>query len=80
MKPSITADERGVLLHVTNEAGEGFAIPLSAATITQLGLQLAQAKARLMTPEGKSQVIKALGSLFWQLVGEKEDGSPKPNG
>jgi len=78
MKPSITVDERGILLHVTNEAGEGFAIPLSTQTVVDLGLQLARAKAKLMTPEGKTQVAKALGSLFWQLVGEgKDDGTPK---
>jgi hypothetical protein len=79
MKPTITVDERGIILHVTNEAGEGFAVPLSAETVAQLGLQLARAKAKLMTPEGKSQVAKALGSLFWQLVGDTKeaDGTSK---
>lgn len=78
MKPSITIDERGILLHVTNDAGEGVAVKLDGETITQLGTQLARAKASLMTPEGKKVVGKALASLFWQLAGEKkDDGTPE---
>lgn len=79
MKPSISIDERGVLLHVTNEAGEGVTVPLEPATIQQMGQQLAKAKAALMTPEGKRTVTKALSALFWELVGSEKDkdGTPK---
>lgn len=80
MKPSITVDERGVVLHVTDAAGKGFAVPLSAATVAELGLQLARAKARLMTAEGKSEIAKALGELFGKLTRKgDEDGAPKPD-
>lgn len=72
MKPSVTVDERGVLLHVTNAAGEGFAVPLNGETVSEIGAQLARAKSKLLTPEGKSRVARALSSLFWQLV-EEED-------
>lgn len=80
MKPSIIVDERGVVLQVTNDAGEAVSVPLDSATITQMGQQLARAKAALMTPEGKRTVTKALGALFWELVGSDEDGTPKTKG
>lgn len=85
MKPSISVDERGVLLHLTNEAGEGFAVPLAPSTVQEMGAQLAKAKAAALTPEGKRTIVKALGSLFWQLVAEtpnkdESDGTPKPDG
>lgn len=82
MKPSITVDERGIILHLLNDAGEGVAVPLNASTVADSQAALARAKEKLKTPEGKSQVAKALGSLFWQLVGESkgEDGSAKTDG
>jgi hypothetical protein len=81
MKPSITFDERGFVLHVTNEAGERLAIPLDMETAAQLALQLANVKAALGTPEGRRVVAKGLGGLFWKLAattkGKKEDGTPE---
>lgn len=84
MKPSITVDERGVILHLTNPAGEGFAVELSPSTIVEMGAQLAKAKAAVLTPEGKRTIARALGTLFWQLVEEapneeSEHGAPKPH-
>lgn len=82
-KPSITVDERGVILHLTNDAGEGFAVELSPSTILEMGAQLAKAKAALVTPEGKRTIVKALGSLFQELIKhpkeENEHGSSKPD-
>ncbi len=81
-KPSITVDERGVILHLTNDAGEGFAVELSPSTIVEMGAQLAKAKAALVTPEGKRTIVKALGSLFQELVKtqpKEDDGASKPD-
>lgn len=71
MRPSITVDERGVLLHVLDEAGEGVAVKLDAETIKSLGMQLAAAKAALLTTEGKRLIGKTLTGLFWDLAGVK---------
>lgn len=68
MKPSITIDERGVILHVTNDAGEGIAVPLQADTIDQLARQLIVAQERLLSPEGRSLVARLLGSAFIELM------------
>lgn len=68
MKPSLTVDERGVLLHVTTEQGEGIAIPLNpnelaAATATMLE--------NVLSPEGKRRLMRGLGKLFLELTAPK---------
>lgn len=73
MKPSVTVDERGVVLHVTNDAGEGVAIPLNAELVTET----TKAAARLLSPEGKRRLLRGLGKAFFELLQEpeeKEDG------
>ena len=60
MKPSISIDERGVLLHVTDNEGHGIAVPLNRETVSQLSAQLAAAAALFKGPE-KSQA-------WWRLV------------
>jgi hypothetical protein len=73
MKPSVTVDERGVILHVTNDAGEGVAVPLNAELVTEA----TNAAARLLSPEGKRALARGLGRLFLELLQEpekKDDG------
>lgn len=74
MKPSVTIDERGVILHVTSEGGEGIAVPLSAETVTGLLADLATARVSLMQPKGQKILLRALSAAFLELTkpGEKE--------
>lgn len=61
MKPSVTIDERGVLLHVTDNEGHGVAIPLNGEALAELGAQIALALERLKEPAGRS-------SFFWRIA------------
>ena len=72
MKPTVTIDERGVLLHVTDAAGNGYAIPLEPATVIEMAAALSRAKAALKTPEGRSVLVSALGGLLRELTKPKE--------
>ena len=60
MKPSISIDERGVILHVTGEDGNGVAVPLNQEALEQLGLQCASALEAFRGP-GK-------GKAWWRLA------------
>lgn len=71
MKPSVTVDERGVLLHVTNGAGEGIAVPINAELVGDV----TKAAARLLTPEGKSAALRVVGRVLLELL--KEDDGKK---
>lgn len=72
MKPSLTVDERGFVVHFTNEAGEGVAVPLSAEMVGDVvkGVQ------ECLTPEGKKRVLRGLGALCLELIapGKVDDG------
>jgi len=73
MKPSVTVDERGLVVHLTNEAGEGVAIPVNAELVTDA----TKAAARLLSPEGKRALLRGLGKVFFELLQEpekKDDG------
>jgi hypothetical protein len=76
VKPSVTIDERGVLLHVTTEAGEGVAIPLAAETVVELIGGLTRARVALMQPKGRKIVLRALGAAFLELT-KPGDGNGK---
>ena len=76
MKPSLTVDERGVLLHVTTEQGEGIAIPLDPK---ELAVTAAAALERVLSPEGKRRLVRGLGRLFLELTAPGEsNGSDDP--
>jgi hypothetical protein len=64
VKPSLTVDERGFVVHFTNDAGEGVALPLTAEMVGGVvaGVQ------RCLTPEGKTRVLRGLGALVLELV------------
>lgn len=74
MKPSVTIDERGVILHVTTDAGEGVAIPLEPKTALELAAGLERARARLNSPGGWSTLLRGAGKLLLELAEEKNDG------
>lgn len=72
MKPSLTIDQRGVVLHVTTEAGEGVAVKLDPGTVLELAAGLERARATLKTPEGRSSFLRGLGRLVLDLADQKE--------
>jgi hypothetical protein len=61
MKPSISIDERGVLLHMTDPQGHGFAVALNAETLNELGAQIAVALEQVKAPETR-------GPFLWNLA------------
>ena len=67
-KPSITVDERGAVLHMTDSEGNGIAVPLepeTVATVVQIGKAAA---AKLATPEGREFVKSTLLTLWKGLT------------
>lgn len=73
-RPSVTIDERGILLHLTDAEGKGVAIPLEPSTLLQLSAAVTKAVATLKTPRGRSLLVSAAGALFRELTGPG-DGS-----
>lgn len=71
MKPGVSIDERGVLLHVTTEDGETVSVPLDASTLVELSAGLERARARLLDRAGRKQLLRQLGKLVWELMSEK---------
>jgi hypothetical protein len=65
VKPSITVDERGVLLHITTAEGNGVAIPLDPATALEMWGKLSLA---LKSPDGRSTLLRGLGRLLAELA------------
>ena len=83
MKPSITIDERGAILHMTDSAGEGVAVPLNAETLTQLVAQGTLALERLKSPETRGQMLASLGRAvvreLFNPTKAKADGPSDPD-
>lgn len=80
-KPSITVDDRGVLLHVLGPDGEGFAVPLDSSTVLEMSAALTRAAAALKTTEGRSTLLRGVGRLLRELAEPKEttnDDGGKP--
>jgi hypothetical protein len=79
VKPSVTIDERGILLHVTDTEGKGVAVPLNAETVREIS----HALERLKAPETRSQLFKNVAHAIAQtLLGtpeNKADGTPEPD-
>ena len=67
MKPSITVDERGILLHVTDAQGEGVSLPLDPERIAA---GVVKAVRTAQSSEGKRRILRALGSLVSDLLEE----------
>lgn len=77
MKPSVTVDERGILLHVTDSEGRGVAIPLDSSAIVELSAGLARARARLVDAKGRKVLMRQLGRVVWDLMCETPSEEPK---
>jgi hypothetical protein len=70
MKPSLTLDERGLLLHVA--IGEDVvSVPVEPATVRELSATVDRARDALKTPEGRSTLVRGLGRLFAELTEKK---------
>jgi len=83
LKPSITVDERGVILHVTNAAGEGVAIALNSETLGELMAQGTVALERLQSPETRGRVFWNLGRAvvreLFNPTPKQTDGPSEPD-
>jgi hypothetical protein len=82
LKPSITIDERGVLLHMTDASGEGIAIALNGETLAELVAQGTVALERLKSPEARGPLLWSLGravvrELFNPNQPKPPDGPPQ---
>ena len=71
MKPSITIDARGALLHVTMKDDQVVSIPLEPETVRQVSSIIERAKDSLKTPEGRSTLVRGLGRILSELAGPK---------
>jgi hypothetical protein len=70
MKPSLTIDERGVLLHVA--IGEDVVtVPVEPATVRELSASVDRARDALKTPEGRSTLVRGLGRIVAELTVKK---------
>ena len=79
MKPSISIDERGVLLHVTDAEGKGLSVALNAETLAELAAQAAVARERLKTPGAAWQLVRALVRELTKPDEKKDDGTADPD-
>jgi hypothetical protein len=80
MKPTITIDERGVLLHLVDEAGKGFAVALNAETLSELSAQVAIALEKLREPEQRRSLLWNVARAVVRELGVKgKDGPPEPD-
>lgn len=69
-KPSITIDERGILLHLTNAEGQGIAVPIDPEGLSLLAEHAGKALLTLKTEKGRELVKDALRSLWAGLTKE----------
>lgn len=76
MKPTLTLDERGLILHVTTEAGEGVAVPLKPETFAEAykGVE------RVLSPEGKRRLLRGVVQLVLELTKPHEPDAEETNG
>jgi len=65
MKPSLTVDERGLVVHFTNDRGEGVAVPITSEMVKEAKNTFEKLAT---TPEGKRRVLQGLGRLFLELT------------
>jgi hypothetical protein len=79
MKPSVTIDERGVVLHVTDSEGNGVAVPLNAETAAELAEQLANVKAQLAEPSKRWSLLGRISRAVVREVLERPDATPDPD-
>jgi hypothetical protein len=71
-KPSISIDERGILLHLTNAEGEGIAVPIDPEGLALLAEHAGKALLTLKTDKGRELVKDALRTLWKGLTGDSQ--------
>jgi hypothetical protein len=83
VKPSISIDERGVLLHMTDAEGKGIAVALNTETLTEIVAQGTVALERLKSPETRGQALWSLGRAvvreLFKPNQERADGPSEPD-
>jgi hypothetical protein len=67
VKPQITVDDRGVLLHVSDSQGETISVPMDPERIAD-GVKIAFHAAK--SEKGKRLILRALGKLVRDLLDE----------
>lgn len=63
-KPSISIDERGILLHLTDATGHGVTVPIDPEGLSLLAEHAGKALLTLKTEKGRDLVKDALRSLW----------------
>lgn len=77
MKPSISIDERGILLHMTDAEGQGIAVALNAETLAELVAQGSAALERIKSPETRGEVLWNLGrAVVRELFSPQKKADP----
>ncbi len=83
MKPSITVDERGVLLHLVDDAGKGYAVALNGETLAALVAQGTAALESLKSPETRGTMLWNVGRAvvreLFNPTKPRDDGPPEPD-
>lgn len=70
MKPGLSIDERGVLLHVTAPDGSDLAIPLEPETVFNAAAVITRAGQVLKTKRGRAILFRGLGAMLKELAEE----------
>ena len=78
MKPSVTIDERGIILHLTDTQGRGVAVPLSIETLLELQRQLELVRARFQGPELGSTLLR-IGRAVVDVITKDKNAPPEPD-
>jgi hypothetical protein len=68
LKPTLTVDERGLIVHFTNSEGEGVAIPLTREACAEAVLMAN----RVLSPNGKRRLLAGLMDLIVQITEEEK--------
>jgi hypothetical protein len=71
-KPSISIDERGILLHLTDATGHGVTVPIDPEGLALLAEQAGKALLTLKTDKGRELVKDALRTLWKGLTGDSQ--------
>lgn len=68
MRPTLTIDERGFVIHFTNNEGEGVAVPLTREAVAEAVLMAN----RVLSPNGKRRLLAGLKDLIVQILEEEK--------
>jgi hypothetical protein len=74
MKPTITIDERGILLHMTDSEGHGVVVPLTRETLDELAAQVAVVVAKIKGPDGGNFLWNVARAVAREVLDTKKEG------